>query len=72
VKKRQDGESLPATGAATATDANPIAMFIMRLLATTSVADDRITFTSRTSPQNNFGATRGPSVSACAAVQKMG
>ena len=35
-------------------------MFIMRLLATTSVADDRITFTSGTSPQNNFGATRGP------------
>ena len=35
-------------------------MFIMRLLATASVADDRITFTSRTSPQNNLGATRGP------------
>ena len=35
-------------------------MFIMRLLATTSVADDRITFTSGTSPQNNLGATRGP------------
>ena len=32
----------------------------MRLLATTSVADDRITFTSGTSPQNNLGATRGP------------
>jgi hypothetical protein len=40
--------------------ANPIVMFIMRLLATTSVADDRITFTSRTSPQNNLGATLGP------------
>jgi len=35
-------------------------MFIMRLLATASVADDRITFTSGTSPQNNLGATRGP------------
>jgi hypothetical protein len=35
-------------------------MFIMRLLATASVADDRITFTSRTSPQNNLGATHGP------------
>jgi hypothetical protein len=35
-------------------------MFIMRLLATTSVADDRIVFTSGTSPQNNLGATRGP------------
>ena len=32
----------------------------MRLLATASVADDRITFTSGTSPQNNLGATRGP------------
>jgi len=60
MKTRQEGESLPATGAATATDANPIVMFIMRLLATTSVADDRIIFTSGTSPQNNLGATRGP------------
>src|SRR5258708_15762494 len=35
-------------------------MFIMRLLATASVADDRITFTNGTSPQNNLGATHGP------------
>src|SRR5436190_24226884 len=35
-------------------------MFIMRLLATASMADARITFTSGTSPQNNLGATRGP------------
>jgi hypothetical protein len=32
----------------------------MRLLATASVADDRSTFTSGTSPQNNLGAPRGP------------
>ena len=59
-KTRQEGEGLPATGAATATDANPVVMFIVRLLATTSVADDRITFTNGASPQNDLGATRGP------------
>jgi len=35
-------------------------MFIVRLLAAASVADDRIDFASGTSPQNNLGAARGP------------
>jgi hypothetical protein len=35
-------------------------MFIVRLLAAASVADDRINFTCRTSSQNNLGAARGP------------
>ena len=59
-KQRQEGEGFPATGAATATDANPVVMFIVRLLAAASVADDRIMFTSGASPQNDLGATRGP------------
>ena len=59
-KERQEGEGLPATGAATAPDVNPVVMLIVRLLAAASVADDRIAFTSGTSPQNDLGATRGP------------
>jgi hypothetical protein len=35
-------------------------MFIVRLLAAASVADDRITFTSGTSPQDDLRAARGP------------
>ena len=59
-KQRQEGEGFPTTGAATATDANPIVMLIVRLLAAASVADDRIMFTSGASPQNDLGAARGP------------
>ena len=59
-KQRQEGEGLPATGAATAPDPNPVVMFIVRLLAAASVADDRIAFTNRASPQNDLGAARGP------------
>jgi hypothetical protein len=57
---REKGEGPPTTGAATATDTNPVVMFIVRLLAAASVADDRINFTCRTSSQNNLGAARGP------------
>ena len=59
-KQRQEGEGLPATRAATATDADPIVVFIMRLLAAASMADDRIAFTSGASPQDDFGAVRRP------------
>ncbi len=59
-KPRQEGEGLPATGAATATDANPIVVFIVRLLAAASVANDRIAFTSGAAPQDEFGAASGP------------
>ncbi len=59
-KPRQEGEGLPATGAATATDANPIVVFIVRLLAAASVANDRIAFTSGAAPQDDFGAASGP------------
>jgi hypothetical protein len=59
-KERQEGKGFPATGAATPPDANPVVVFIVRLLATASVTDDRIAFTSGTSPQNDLGTTRGP------------
>src|SRR6516164_9336199 len=59
-KQRKKGEGLSATGAATATDPDPVVVCIVRLLAAASMADDRIAFTSGTSTQDNFGATRGP------------
>jgi hypothetical protein len=59
-KQRQEGKGSLATGAAAATNVNPIVMLIMRLLAAASVANDRIHFTCRTSSQNNLGAARGP------------
>ena len=54
-KPRQEGEGLPASGAATATDANPVVMLIVSLLAAASVTDDRIAFTNGASPQNDPG-----------------
>src|SRR5206468_9817896 len=59
-KPRQECEGLSATGAATATDANPVVMLIVRLLAAASVTDDRIAFTNGTSPQNDPGTACGP------------
>ena len=59
-KQRKKGEGLPATWAATTTDADPVVVRIVRLLAAASVADDQIASTNRASPQGDFGATRGP------------
>ena len=59
-KQWKKGESLPATGASAATDVDPVVVFIVGLLAAASMADNGITFTSGASPQDNFGATRGP------------
>jgi hypothetical protein len=59
-KRGQEGEGLPATGATTATDPDPIVMFIMRLLAAASMADDRIAFTVGTSPQDELLTVFGP------------
>ena len=59
-EQREKGEGLPATGAETATDANPIVMLIVGLLAAASVADDRIAFTNRASPQNDLVTVSGP------------
>jgi hypothetical protein len=59
-KQRKKCEGLPAIGATTATDPDPIVVFIVRLLAAASVANDRITFASGAAPQDDFGAARGP------------
>jgi hypothetical protein len=59
-KQRKESKGLPATGAATATDPNPIVVLIVRLLASASVADDRIPFTCRAVPQDDLVAVSGP------------
>jgi hypothetical protein len=58
-KHWEESEGLPANWAATATDANPIVILIVRLLAAAAVADDRIPFTCRASPQD-LVAVSGP------------
>ena len=59
AKARREGEGLHNSGTA-APDVNPVVMLIVRLLAAASMADDRIAFTSGTSPQHDFGAACGP------------
>jgi hypothetical protein len=58
-KQWEESERLPANWAATTTDANPIVILIMRLLAAAAMADDRIPFTCRASPQD-LVAISGP------------
>ncbi len=59
-KQREKGEGFLATGTATAPDPDPIVVFIVRLFAAVSMADDRIALANRASPQDDFGAARGP------------
>ena len=54
------GESLPATGAATTTDVDPVVVFIVGLLAAAPMADDGIAFTSGASARDDFGTAHGP------------
>jgi hypothetical protein len=56
----EQGEGLPATRAKAASDPNPVVMFIVRLLAATTVADDRIAFANRASPQDDVLAVARP------------
>jgi hypothetical protein len=51
-KQWQESEGLSTHRATTATNRNPIMMLIVRLLATASVADDRLSLTYRASPQD--------------------
>ena len=59
-KRWQKGEGLPAPPAVTATDLDPVVMLIVRLLAASSVAGDRIALTNGTSPQDDIGGLFGP------------
>ena len=45
---RKKSKGRPAIGAAAAMDPDPVMMLVVRLLAATSVANDRIAFTNRT------------------------
>ena len=56
----EQGEGFPATRAKAASDLNPVVMFIVRLLAPTTVADDRIAFANRASPQDDVLAVASP------------
>lgn len=57
-KQRKEGESLPAIGAATATDVDPVMVFIVSLLATAPMTDDGIAFTNRASAQDSLATAR--------------
>ena len=59
-ERGKEGEGLSATRAKAASDPNPVVMFIVRLLAAPPVADDRIAFTNRASPQDELVAVCGP------------
>ena len=59
-KQWKKSEGLPATGAATTTDADPVVVFIVGLLAAAPMADDQIASTNRASSQDDIGATLGP------------
>jgi len=59
-KRWQKGECLAATPAVTAADRNPVVILIVRLLAASSVAGDRIALTNGASPQDDVGALLGP------------
>jgi hypothetical protein len=55
-EQRKQGKGLPATMAKSASNPNPVVMFIVRLLAAATVTDDGIAFANRTSAQHDpFG-----------------
>jgi len=63
IREREQGkqsEALPATRAKAASDPNPVVMFIVRLLAPPSMANDRIPFANRASPQDDLVAVSSP------------
>jgi len=63
VGEREQGkesEGPSATRTKSASDANPTVMFIVRLLAPATVADDRVAFTNWASPQHDVLAVASP------------
>ena len=59
-KNRQESKGLATTVADAAPDLNPVMMPIVRLLAATAVADDRIAIAQRASARNGSGAIGRP------------
>ena len=63
VGEREQGKqskSLPAARAKAASDPNPVVVFIVRLLAPATVADDGIAFANRASPQHEVLTVASP------------
>jgi hypothetical protein len=56
----KDGKGLSTTLAKAASDPNPVVMFIVRLLAPATVANDRIAFTNRAPPRHDLLAVASP------------
>jgi len=59
-ERGKQGEGLSTTLANAAPNPNPVVMFIVRLLAPTTVTDDGIAFANRTSPQQDVLAVASP------------
>jgi len=59
-KQGKQGEGLSTTLAKPAPDPNPVVIFIMCLLAPTTVTDDGIAFANGTSPQQDLLAVASP------------
>ena len=57
---RQEGKGLSTSVTATASDPNPIVMFIVSLLAAATMPDDRLALANRASTQDDLGASCGP------------
>ena len=55
-EQRKEGKGRPAIGAAAATDANPVVMLVVGLLAAAAMTDDRIVFTNRASAYDELVA----------------
>jgi hypothetical protein len=58
-RKREEGEGLAATEAASATDANPVVMLIVGLLTASPMTDDGIAHTNGTLPKDDLVAISG-------------
>ena len=57
---RQEGKGLSTSVTATASDPNPIVMFIVSLLAAATMPDDRLALANRALPQDDLGASSVP------------
>jgi hypothetical protein len=57
---RKKREGLPAIGAATAMDPNPVVILVVRLLKAPAMTNDRIPFTKRTSAYDDLVAVFRP------------
>jgi hypothetical protein len=57
---RQEGKGLSTSVTETASDPNPIVLFIVSLLAAATMPDDRLALANRASTQDDLGASCRP------------